>query len=157
MKDWKSIDDQLELLNSRGMAISEPARAKKALERFGYYRLSGYWYPFKQKNEDGTISDQFIADTHMSETVDLYVFDKKLRLLALDALERIELALQVDVAYYFGRRDPCAHLKPDLLQQKFVRNGRYEKWEERYRTFERRSSKTAFVKHNGSVAKFLMC
>jgi hypothetical protein len=47
MKNWKSIDDQLGLLKSRGMAISEPIRAKKALERFGYYRLSGYWYPFK--------------------------------------------------------------------------------------------------------------
>ncbi len=148
MKDWKSIDDQLALLRSRGMAISEPVRAKKVLERFGYYRLSGYWYPFKQANDDETISDQFIADTHMSEAVDLYVFDKKLRLQALDALERIEIALQVDMAYLFGRRDPCAHLKPDLLQQKFVKNGRYARWEERYRDFERRSGKSTFVKHN---------
>ena len=43
------------------------------------------------------------ADTHMSDAVDLYVFDKKLRLLALDALERIELALQVTM-----RRSPRA-------------------------------------------------
>jgi abortive infection bacteriophage resistance protein len=127
MKNWKSIDDQLGLLKSRGMAISEPIRAKKALERFGYYRLSGYWYPFKQADDDGTILDQFIPDTHMSDAVDLYVFDKKLRLLALDALERIELALQVDIAYRFGRRDDCAHLKPHLLQQKFVMNGRYKR------------------------------
>jgi abortive infection bacteriophage resistance protein len=148
MKNWKSIDDQLGLLKSRGMAISEPIRAKKALERFGYYRLSGYWYPFKQADDDGTILDQFIPGTHMSDAVDLYVFDKKLRLLALDALERIELALQVDIAYRFGRRDACAHLKPHLLQQKFVMNGRYKRWEERYRSFETRSGKAAFVKHN---------
>lgn len=151
MKAWRSIDDQLALLKARGMAISELARAKKALERFGYYRLSGYWYPFKKSNVDGTLSDKFAPDTHMSDAVDLYVFDKKLRLLALDALERIELALQVDVAYHFGRRDPCAHLKPELLQQKFVNNGRYARWEERYRSFEKRSSKAAFVKHNKST------
>ncbi len=151
MKQWKSIDDQLAILKSRGMAISDPIRAKKALERFGYYRLSGYWYPFRQTNGVGTIADQFVADTHMSEAVDLYVFDKKLRLLALDALERIELALQVDVAYHFGRRDPCAHLRPDLLQQKFVNNGRYEKWQERYRNLEHRSGKTGFVKHNNKT------
>jgi len=125
MKNWKSIDDQLGLLKSRGMAISEPIRAKKALERFGYYRLSGYWYPFKQADDDGTILDQFIPDTHMSDAVDLYVFDKR-----------------------FGRRDACAHLKPHLLQQKFVMNGRYKRWEERYRSFETRSGKSAFVKHN---------
>ncbi len=148
MKDWKSIEDQLSILESRGMAITDLDRAKRALERFGYYRLSGYWYPFKQANSDGTISDQFIPDTHLSDAVDLYVFDKKLRLLALDALERIELALQVDVAYLFGRRDVCAHLKPNLLQQKYVKEGRYAKWEQRYRDFEKRSEKSAFVKHN---------
>ena len=148
MKKWKSIDDQLDILKSRGMAISKPVRAKKALERFGYYRLSGYWYPFKQADAGGSISDQFIADTHMSEAVDLYVFDKKLRLLALDALERIELALQVDVAYHFGRRDACAHLRPDLLQQRFVKDGSYEKWEKRYRGFETRRGRPKFIDHN---------
>lgn len=44
MKDWKSIDDQILLLKSRGMTVSEPVRGRKALQRFGYYRLSGYWY-----------------------------------------------------------------------------------------------------------------
>jgi abortive infection bacteriophage resistance protein len=42
MKDWKSLDDQLALVKYRGMAISDPVRAQKALERFGYYRLSGH-------------------------------------------------------------------------------------------------------------------
>lgn len=148
MKDWKSIDDQIALLKSRGMTISEPARAKRALERFGYYRLSGYWYPFKCTDDKHAISDHFIADTHMSDAVDLYVFDKKLRLLALDALERIELALQVDIAHHFGRRDPCAHLKPYLLQQRFVTNGRYAKWASRYRGFESRRGRPKFVDHN---------
>ncbi len=148
MKKWHSIDDQLELLKSRGMAVSEPALAKKALERFGYYRLSGYWYPFKMVTIDGQVSNNFTAGTQMSEAVNLYIFDKKLRLLALDALERIELALQVDVAYHFGRRDAYAHLKPELLQKRFVNKGRYQKWLERYRGFETRRGRPKFIDHN---------
>ena len=148
MKDWKSIDDQLALLKSRGMAISEPVRAKKALERFGYYRLSGYWYPFKQANDDGTISDQFIADTHMSEAVDLYVFDKKLRLLALDALERNRTRPAGGCG--LPLRPPRCLRSPEakFAAAKVRNNGRYAKWEKRYRGFEERSGKTAFVKHN---------
>jgi abortive infection bacteriophage resistance protein len=46
--------------------------------------------------------------------MDLYVFDKKLRLLFLDAIERIEVGLRVEVALILGRygafsyRDPLA-------------------------------------------------
>jgi abortive infection bacteriophage resistance protein len=41
--------------------------------------------------------------------VELYVFDKRLRLLFLDAIERIEVALRVDIALLLGARDPSAH------------------------------------------------
>lgn len=40
---------------------------------------------------------------------------KKLRLLALDALERIEMAVRVDVAHLLGEKEPCAHENPECL------------------------------------------
>jgi len=39
----------------------------------------------------------------------IYLFDKQLRLLFLDVIERIEVALRVDLAHALGRRDPWAH------------------------------------------------
>ena len=148
MKPWTSIDDQIALLKSKGMVITDDARAATSLERFGYYRLSGYWYSFRAKGADGKILDHFAPDTHLRDIVDLYVFDKRLRLLALDALERIELALQVDVASTLGREHPAAHTLPQFLNQKFVQNGQAARWATKYQQLKDRSKRRAFVRHN---------
>lgn len=55
--------------------------------------------------------DQFVDGSRFEDAVRLYIFDAKLRLLALNALERIELAVRVDVAYLLGKYEPCAHHK----------------------------------------------
>lgn len=148
MKPWTSIADQIELLKSKGMIITDDALAAQALDRFGYYRLSGYWFSFRDKDASGAILNHFAPDTHLKEIVDLYVFDKRLRLLALDALERIELAIQVDVASILGRHDPAAHTMTEFLNQKYVQNGQAARWSSKYEDLKRRSNRRAFVRHN---------
>lgn len=44
---------------------------------------------------------------------------KRLRILAMDALERIEIALRVDVAHTLGQLDAFAYLKSDLFHSEF--------------------------------------
>ena len=90
--------------------------------------------------------------------VRLYVFDKKLKLLALDALERIELAVRVDVAHTLGARDPMAHENPACLHGHFTKKKighgptqgrtRHEVWLDKYQTLLRRARKQAFVQHH---------
>jgi len=46
-KPWRSYQDQLVQLTQRGLIVTEPEKALNYLERIGYYRLSGYWYPFR--------------------------------------------------------------------------------------------------------------
>ena len=41
-KDFKTIDEQIELLRSRGLSIEEEAEAKAFLLRSNYYRVSGW-------------------------------------------------------------------------------------------------------------------
>lgn len=109
------------------MIITDRPRARRYLARIGYYRLSGYWFPFRQSatttdptgKKVDTIGDDFIAGTEFGHVVDLYVFDKKLRLLVLDAIERVEVALRVDIALRLGKRDPWAHLNPAELHGNF--------------------------------------
>lgn len=117
-RPWKSFQDQLNLLKSRGMGVTDEAAAMRYLERIGYYRLSAYWYPFRVfKHEQDTATkiitttrtDDFVPNTQFLDAVNLYLFDKKLRLLILDALERIEVAIRVDMAYMLGERDKFAH------------------------------------------------
>ena len=44
-KPWKSYADQLDQLMARGICVTDRELALDYLERIGYYRLSGYWYP----------------------------------------------------------------------------------------------------------------
>lgn len=51
-KNFKSHGQQIELLRSRGMHIEDEAAARRALERVNYYRLSGYWYPYRERSSN---------------------------------------------------------------------------------------------------------
>jgi abortive infection bacteriophage resistance protein len=51
LKRWLSITDQLELLQARGLHVDDRVAAMDYLERLGYYRLSGYWYPLRRIDE----------------------------------------------------------------------------------------------------------
>jgi abortive infection bacteriophage resistance protein len=84
-----SLPEQLSLLQQRGLTITDPQKALHYLEYIGYYRLSGYTRPF-QSGEDHS----FKTGTTFDDILSLYVFDRKLRLLLLDAIERLEVALR---------------------------------------------------------------
>ncbi len=159
-KPFLSITDQLALMKSRGVVVTDEPRASACIERVGYYRLSGYSYPFRHfaqvvdvtgKMVD-TVSNDFLPYTNFNTIMDLYVFDKKLRLLMLDAIERVEVGLRVGIGHMLGRRDPLAHLNSDQLHGNFTKkmNTRgktaHAEWMARYNECVRRSSEE-FVAH----------
>lgn len=160
-KPHVDIHGQIALLRSRGMDVADPAKAAGYLERIGYYRISGYWYPLRQSRiilgangKPATqVVDDFRASTSFGQAVDLYVFDKRLRLLFLDAIERIEVAFRVDIALLLGARDPWAHREAAFLPGSFARRiiprtGRtaHQDWLSRLDQLTARS-KDEFVRH----------
>lgn len=126
-KPYLSVAQQVELLRSRGMLISDTPRAEACLHRIGYYRLSGYAYPFRhreiRKNLDGSeaehLYETFRPYTDFSAIMELYVFDKRLRLLFLDAIERVEVSLRVEVALILGTRGAFSYRDPDTFNRYF--------------------------------------
>ena len=128
-KPYLPIPDQLELVKSRGMSVADEAKASQALARIGYYRLSAYWYPFRKseihKTPDGSLKtrvlDGYRDGTDFGTILDLYVFDKKLRILVLDALERIEIGLRTDIALRIGQHDPWSYRDPKYLHGNFAK------------------------------------
>ena len=123
-KPWKSYQEQLDILKARDLKVSDEVKALNYLERIGYYRLSGYWYPFRENDPDNARQKQncFRDESYFEDAVKLYVFDKRLRLLALDALERIELALRVDISHLLGKGDVCGHENPALFHGGFSKH-----------------------------------
>lgn len=90
-----TFDQQLDLLQQRGLAVDDPDRALHWLRNISYYRLSAYCLPLK----DG---DAFRPGTRFDDVAGLYIFDRKLRLLVLDAIERIEVAVKTAITYEIG-------------------------------------------------------
>lgn len=100
-KTATSWDEQADLLISRGM-IGDRAAIVKALQTANYYRLSGYWYPFRiiDPDDESKRLDEFRDNTTFDAIWDRYIFDRELRLLVLDAIERIEVATRSQLMYH---------------------------------------------------------
>lgn len=160
-KPYSDAAAQIAVLMARGMAIPDPAKAKACLERIGYYRLSGYWYPMRSSTittgpggkKLTTVNDAFRAGASFHQAVDLYVFDKRLRILMLDAIERVEIGLRVAISDLLGKRDPLAHKNPDELHGNFSKKRKnywsqteHDVWLGKYRALVLRSSED-FIKH----------
>ena len=145
-KIWKSFQEQLEILKNRGLVIENEKKALGYLKTIGYYRLSGYLYSFRQFDPNNPKSrlDDFIPNSRFEDVKQLYIFDKKLRQLALDALERIEIALRVNLAYTLGQCDPLAYQKVQFFDPNFD----HQKWLDKYQNLIHRESESSFVKHH---------
>lgn len=172
-KPWTSYAEQVDQLIARGMLVENREKALDCLERIGYYRLSGYWFAFRERSGKLVLLDEqgrkpkkikvetialepFKPGTTIQNAVDLYIFDKQLRLLCMDALERIEIALRVDMSHTLGKLDPFAYLNPLLFHSDFSKKldrdsglPRHHEWLGKHAQLIGRS-KEEFVRHNKS-------
>ncbi|WP_271405471.1 Abi family protein [Tenacibaculum soleae] len=88
-----SFQDQLTQLENRGLTIKNSAKATHYLQSISYYRLSAYFLPYQQTK------DTFNKDTAFSQIIETYMFDKDLRLLVFDCIERLEIAIRTQFIY----------------------------------------------------------
>lgn len=94
-----SISEQIKLLLSRGLIVSDEKYAEQRLANISYYRLRAYMMPFQYPDDPG---HTFKKNTSFEQIVNLYTFDRQLRLLIFDAIERIEIAFRCQVIYRFS-------------------------------------------------------
>jgi abortive infection bacteriophage resistance protein len=100
-KPSTSIPDQIALLRGRGMVVDDEKCARHYLQFISYYRLRAYWLPFEvPAATDG--AHAFRPGTRFEDVLTLYIFDRELRLLVLDAIERVEVALRGQWAHYMA-------------------------------------------------------
>jgi len=128
-KTWLPLEAQVERLARRGLDIDEPARAVRLLESVGYYRMTGYLYPFLESEEyrddDGTpkirVLSRYRSGTALHHAESIIDFDRELRLLVMEGVERIEVSLRMRVGYVLGRTSPFAHEDPACFDDSFTR------------------------------------
>lgn len=91
-KPATTIQQQVERLLERGLTCSDTDKLAKYLESIGYYRLSAYWLPYENAPQSGsTRSRKFKSGTSFEEILTIYIFDRELKLLVMEAIERIEI------------------------------------------------------------------
>jgi len=92
-----SIDQQIDLLIERGLAIEDREFAVHALSNVSYYRLSAYLYPFRSRQTPG----RFIDDASFATVWRYYRFDRRLKSVVLDAIEHVEISVRTKLVNVF--------------------------------------------------------
>lgn len=121
LKISTSVDDQIQLLSGRGMVIHDVAHARRWLEHVGYYRLSGYYHPYRlpPRRPGDPRQSMFAPGTRFDTIADLYEFDRKLRTLVHDATERIEVALRAQVSRQLADVGPESYRDASVFRPQF--------------------------------------
>ena len=90
-KTYSSPAQLVTLLQSRGLHIENVARTENYLRHIGYYRFSAYLYPLLTTPKENHI---FKPGATFNQALDMYRFDRHLRLLMFNEIEKIEIAVR---------------------------------------------------------------
>lgn len=134
-----TIAQQIAQLRARGMIISDTPLAEHYLSQISYYRLTAYWLPFEADHA----THAFRQGTRFEQVLDLYIFDRELRLLVLDAIERVEIAIRTQLSFQLGHRyGTHPHLNPALFKQTWNHAKQVSQLQQ-----DAYDSKEAFIQH----------
>ena len=134
-----SFPEQADLLLGRGL-LGDRDEIISRLEQVSYYRLSGYLFPFREPG-----GDKFKEGTAFATVWDRYVFDRQLRVVIMDAVERFEVAAKTHLASTLSlRHGAFAHL--DRAHLPNIHYDKHRRLLEKIQREEDRSNEV-FVRH----------
>lgn len=91
VKRFKTSADLIRLLQSRGLVVDDVAKAEHYLDTIGYYRLSAYMHPLLSVPKS---AHRYKEGSSFRQVMMLYRFDKKLRMLIFNEIEKVEIAIR---------------------------------------------------------------
>lgn len=139
-KPAKTYKEQIELLTGRGLAIQDIDFVEHCLAHHNYYRLSPYRFPFTIEGKP----DCFSPGATFEDIWDLYVFDRKLRHLILEATKRVEISCRSRLAYELGHAlGQLSYIDDNNFQRPDIHSGTLSRLKE-----ELDRSKETFVGHH---------
>ena len=90
-KEYKTSQELVTILEHRGLTINDRQKAQLYLESIGYYRLSAYMHPLLKTPKS---LHQYKTGASFAKVMMLYRFDKKLRMVLFNEIEKIEIAIR---------------------------------------------------------------
>ena len=99
-KEFKTINEQIEILKSRNIIVKDYNKAYKILEKNNYYYLiNGYKDLFLNEKH----KDEYISNTKIEEVYAIYQFDKNMKMIFLKYILLIENEINTYIAYEFSK------------------------------------------------------
>lgn len=143
LKPPKTIEEQIKLLEERGIIVDDYDFTKVFLENNNYYRLMGYAYQFKTEQE------AYIKNTKFATIEKIYNFDRSLRQIIFPLLEVLEISFRAKLAYFMCHK----YGNEFYLKEKFFRNPEwYSDFMSAVERCIKQSKSELFVKHH--LAKY---
>ena len=121
-KQYSAPEELVTILRERGLVIEEEEVALQNIRSIGYYRLSAYLHPFLRVPKTEHV---FKEGTSFEQAMRIYAFDRGLRLLIFDQIERIEIAVRSAIVNITSRdtNNPFWMTSPDT----YAHNDKFQK------------------------------
>ena len=107
-KEFKNLDEQVEILIKKGLTIKDEKYAKEVLLRENYFFLMGYRHLFNDNTKeikiDGYKEKTFLPGTRFEEIYSLFLFDRSLRNIIFKYLLVIENNFKSVTSYVLSRK-----------------------------------------------------
>lgn len=99
-KIFKTLDEQIEILQSKGLVINDIDMAKQILFRENYFFVSGYRHLFMRSTKENT----FIPGTTFDELYATFVFDRRIRNIMFKYILIIENNMKSIISYQLSKK-----------------------------------------------------
>ena len=136
------MEQQVDLLASRGLVVQNKEKATQVLSNINYYRFTGYLHGFKNKR-----TGEYRAGTSFELIHSLYNFDRRFTRILMYALEDIEETLKTRLSYTMTAAfpdDPLIYLRPTIYRNL----DDFEKFKGYFSKEVQNNQKLPFIKHH---------
>ena len=99
-KVFKNLDEQIEILQNKGLIINDFEKTKRILLKENYFFISGYRHLFMKDSKDKS----FIQGTTFEELYALFTFDRNIRNIFFKNLLIIENNIKSLISYQMSRK-----------------------------------------------------
>lgn len=99
-KIFKTLDEQIEILESKGLIVEDVDYAKEILFRENYFFISGYRHLFMRHND----KDRFIRGTTFDELYGMFVFDRMIRNIMFKYILIVENNIKSIISYQMSKK-----------------------------------------------------
>ena len=116
-KEFKKLDEQIEILRNKGLTITDEVYTADVLFRENYFFLNGYRHLFMKSATNKT----YISGTTFEELYSLFLFDRVFRNILFKNILNIENNIKSIMSYYLSLRYGY-HEKDYLDHKNFTNN-----------------------------------